>query len=86
MSVITEQLHASTASLPAAPDIDKLPGGALLTDGQKAALSGFSVAAFKKWRREGGQRGPATIYVEGRPRTTVRAYREWIAGAQRVAS
>lgn len=68
------------------PDIDKLPDSALLTDGQKAAHSGYSIAAFKKWRREGGLRGPATIYVEGRPRTTVRDYRAWISGTQRAAS
>lgn len=62
------------------PNIAGLPDDALLTDRQKAAHSGFTVQAFKKWRREG--RGPATIYVEGRPRSTVRAYRDWIAGAR----
>lgn len=68
-----------------APDLSRLPDEALLTDRQKASLSGFTVEAFKKWRREG--RGPATIYIEGRPRSTVRAYREWIERAsQKVAS
>jgi hypothetical protein len=66
------------------PDISKLPDDALLSDRQNSAITGFTVDAFKKWRREG--RGPATIYVEGRPRTTVKAFREWINSGRRVSA
>lgn len=74
----------SIANDQAIPDISKLPGDALLTDRQKAAHSGFSISAFKQWRREG--RGPATIYIEGRPRSTVSAYRKWLSEASAPAN
>lgn len=68
-----------------APDIASLPDDALLTRAQLAALTGFTDQAFKKWAKEG--RGPAITYVEGRPRTKVRHFREWVDGAsQKVAS
>ena len=60
------------------PDIARLPDDALLTRGQLAALTGFTEQAFKKWAREG--RGPAITRIEGRPRTTVRDYRQWVSG------
>ena len=61
-----------------APDIQNLPDDALLNRNQIHALTGFSLPTLKKWAREG--RGPAITYVEGRPRTTVRAYRAWVGG------
>ena len=63
-------------------DLDALPDNALLTDAQKAAHSGFSIYAFRKWRADGKGQGPATIYLEGRPRSTVGAYRQWLATAR----
>ncbi|GGE19918.1 hypothetical protein GCM10011390_43960 [Aureimonas endophytica] len=61
------------------PDISKLPADALLTRAQMALLTGFSVISFKKWARE--DRGPRIVYVEGRPRTTVRDFKAWIGGS-----
>jgi hypothetical protein len=87
MTVAVKSLKSGTAiprSYKTVPDLSKLPDDALLTDQQKSFHSGFSIEAFKKWRREG--RGPATIYIEGRPRSTVRAYREWLAGGLQVSA
>lgn len=66
------------------PDIERLPSEALLTRQQLALLTGFSEQAFKKWAKQG--RGPSLTYIEGRPRTSVRHYREWIAGAQQASA
>ncbi|MBB3938165.1 hypothetical protein [Aureimonas phyllosphaerae] len=84
MSAVLESILGTEARKRVArvPDLSDLPDNALLTDKQKSLHSGFSVEAFKKWRREG--RGPETIYIEGRPRSTVAAYRAWLATAQRA--
>ena len=66
------------------PDIARLPDDALLTRGQLAALTGFTEQAFKKWAREG--RGPAITRIEGRPRTSVRDYRQWVNADARPAA
>lgn len=63
------------------PNISALPDEALLCPEQMAPLSGFTVHAFKKWRREKKGQGPRVIYVEGRPRTSVRDFRAWIGAA-----
>lgn len=58
------------------PDLDALPGGALLTRRQLADVSGFQVVTLKLWVRQG--RGPRITTVEGRPRYRVRDVREWM--------
>lgn len=82
MSDVLSSPRIAPSAFDRIPDISRLPGDALLTDKQKALHSGFSIEAFKKWRREG--RGPETVYIEGRPRSTVAAYRAWLASAQKV--
>lgn len=86
MGELLQSMRRTTAprSYTGIPDLETLPDNALLTDKQKSLHSGFSVEAFKKWRREG--RGPETIYIEGRPRSTVAAYRAWLAGAARASA
>lgn len=69
---------------PSIPDLEKLPDDALLTRQQMVALSGFALQTFKKWARQG--RGPVLTYVEGRPRATVRAYREWVSGTRKASA
>ena len=59
------------------PDIDKLPDTALLNDRQKSLHSGFSEYTLRRWRMDG--RGPKIVYIEGKPRSFVRDYREWLA-------
>lgn len=59
-------------------DIAALPDDALLNRIQMAAVSGFTVAAFKKWAAQG--RGPRIVRVEGNPRTRVADFREWLSG------
>ncbi|MBB3997147.1 helix-turn-helix transcriptional regulator [Aureimonas pseudogalii] len=66
------------------PDISTLPDEALLSRRQLAGLTGYTEQALRKWTKQG--RGPKTVYLEGRPRTTVKAYREWVAGAQQVSA
>lgn len=60
-----ETVNRPAVRVAGVPDLSSLPDDALLTNRQKALLTGFSTQAFKKWRRKG--RGPATICVEGPP-------------------
>jgi len=60
------------------PNLAEMPGDALMTLKQVAALSSFTEQAFKKWAREG--RGPTITRVEGRPRYRVADVRRWISG------
>ena len=79
-----QTLIDKATSRPTIPDLARLPDDALLTRGQLAALTGFTDQAFKKWAREG--RGPKITVVEGRPRTKVRHFREWVDGATSTAA
>lgn len=58
------------------PNLDTLPGDALLTRVQVAAISGFAVHTLKIWAAAG--RGPRITTVEGRPRYRVRDTRQWM--------
>lgn len=58
------------------PDLAALPGDALITRNQLAAVSSFALVTLKLWAREG--RGPRITVVEGRPRYRVRDVREWM--------
>ncbi|KQT86445.1 hypothetical protein [Methylobacterium sp. Leaf466] len=58
------------------PDIEKLPGEALITRQQLAAVSSFALITLKVWAKQG--RGPRITVVEGRPRYRVRDVREWM--------
>lgn len=62
------------------PDFDSLPGGVFLTRRQVAALSGFTIQAFKVWATNG--RGPRITYVENRPRYRVSDVRAWLGEAK----
>jgi hypothetical protein len=61
------------------PDIEGMPGHALLTRQQVARVSNFTEAALKKWAREG--RGPRFTKIESRHRYRVEDVREWLKGA-----
>lgn len=65
------------------PDIDALPAGAFLTRAQVAALTGFSVQAFKEWAMT-PDRGPRLTRIEGNPRYRVADVRAWIKGDTNV--
>lgn len=67
------------ASPRAVPDIEKLPGEALITRRQLAAVSSFALITLKVWAKQG--RGPRITVVEGRPRYRVRDVREWMGAA-----
>lgn len=58
------------------PDLSALPGEAYLTRNQLAALTGFSIPAFKLWSTQ--DRGPRITRIEGRPRYKVADVRAWI--------
>ena len=60
------------------PDIEKLPGTALLARRQVAALTGYAGVTLKRWADLG--RGPKIVRIEGRPRYRVDDLREWLAG------
>jgi hypothetical protein len=60
------------------PDLDMLPGNAVITRKQLALLSGFSEQALKKWAREG--RGPRLTMIEGHPRYRADDSRAWLSG------
>jgi hypothetical protein len=60
------------------PDIETLPGAALLTGAQVCALSGYSPQALKKWRKS--DRGPRVTFVEGQARYRADDVRHWLAG------
>ncbi len=63
----------------AVPDIEKLPGEALITRKQLSTLSSFALITLKIWAKQG--RGPRVTVVEGRPRYRVRDVREWMGAA-----
>ncbi len=62
-------------------DFQHLADDVLLDDAQIAALSGFSIPTHKRWRAEG--KGPAFIRLNGHPRSTVGAVRNWLASAKK---
>lgn len=59
-----------------APDISTLPGDAMLTRKQVAALSGFALQTLKAWPALG--KGPKVTTIEGRPRYRVADVRQWM--------
>lgn len=63
----------SLSSLAAAPD------EMLLAPAEVSALTGFAEETLRLWRKQ--RRGPAWRMVEGMPRLTMGAYREWLAKA-----
>ena len=65
------------------PDLSTLPDAAYVTRKQIAALTGFSIPAFKLW--EGQARGPRVTRIEGRPRYQVADVRAWLAGETTAA-
>jgi hypothetical protein len=73
--------NKSTRSRPPrpAPDLAALPGEAVITRQQLAAVSSFALVTLKLWAREG--RGPRITKIEGRPRYRVRDVREWMGAA-----
>lgn len=58
------------------PDLSRLPPDALLTRGQVAALTGYTVQTLKRWAGIG--RGPRLIRCEGRPRYRVIDVQVWL--------
>lgn len=60
------------------PDLHELPGSALLTRSQVAAVSNFSVPTLRHWAASG--RGPRVRIVEGRPRYAASDIQAWLAG------
>lgn len=76
-----EQVEDAPTAQGILPDLTLLPPDALLTRNQMVALSGFSMAAFRKWARE--DRGPAITFVQGRPRYRVETALEWLRGHAR---
>jgi len=58
------------------PDLDALPGSALLTRNQVCALSGFALPTLKQWAKQG--RGPRITVVEGRPRYLAADVKAWL--------
>ena len=60
------------------PNIDQLPGSALLTRAQVACISNFSEIALRHWAQQG--RGPRITTIEGRPRYAAKDVRAWLTG------
>jgi hypothetical protein len=55
------------------------PDEMLLAPAEVSALTGFAEETLRLWRKQ--NRGPAWRMVEGMPRLTMGAYREWLAKA-----
>jgi hypothetical protein len=60
------------------------PDEVLITPKELEAMSGFTQAAFRLWRREG--RGPRCVKVEGRPRYLLRDVRAWLSSFDKAAA
>lgn len=61
------------------PDLADAPDELLLAPSEVAALSGIAEVTWRLWRKQ--SRGPVWRMVEGMPRLTMGAYREWLAKA-----
>lgn len=61
------------------PDLSGAPNELLLSPSEVSALSGIAEVTWRLWRRQ--RRGPMWLEIEGMPRLTVGAYREWLAKA-----
>lgn len=55
------------------------PDEMLLAPAEVSALTGFAEETLRLWRKQ--NRGPTWRMVEGMPRLTMGAYREWLAKA-----
>lgn len=55
------------------------PDEMLLAPAEVSALTGFAEETLRLWRKQ--SRGPVWRMVEGMPRLTMGAYREWLAKA-----
>ena len=64
---------------PIAFELDRLSPLVLLNDDQLGALAGVEGETIKYLRRSRGL-GPRFVQVNGRPRATVAAAKEWLAG------
>lgn len=67
-----------------APDLASLPDDVLLSRKQLAAITGFSIPAFKLWAKHG--RGPSVTRIEGMPRYRAADVRAWLAAGSRPIS
>ena len=72
----TEAKPARNAAL--AKLVGELPGDAILTPKETAALTGYAPVTLRKWHRQG--RGPRCLRIEGRPRYRAADVRAWVAG------
>jgi predicted DNA-binding transcriptional regulator AlpA len=66
------------------PDLAALPDESYLTRKQVAALTGFSVPAFKLWATQG--RGPRVSRIEQQPRYRIADVRAWLDACDEAAS
>jgi hypothetical protein len=73
------QTPAIVAAGRGAPDIETLPGAALITRKEVAAVTGFATVTLRLWAKK--DRGPPVTFLEGRPRYRVRDVREWMGAA-----
>ncbi len=61
------------------PDLDNLPGDALLTRRQTSLALSFAIPTLKAWAKKG--RGPQITRVEGLPRYRVGDVKAWIVSS-----